>query len=112
MSDGHGAPGHVVPKKIIVAVWLALMALTVITVEAATVDLGKLNLWVAMAIATVKASLVALFFMHLWWDRRVNAAIFVTSLFLVMLFIGLALTDTSEYQPQLIPGYAPALKTP
>lgn len=105
----HGGPGHVVPIPILAGVWLALMVLTVITVQAAYVNFGSLNLWIAMGIATVKASLVVLFFMHLFWDRPINAVIFVLSLALVTLFIGIALTDSTEYQPQLIPGYAPAI---
>jgi len=56
-----------------------------------------------------KASLVALYFMHLRYDRPFLAIVFVTSLVFVMLFVGLALMDTVEYQPELIPGFAPAL---
>ena len=44
------------------------------------VDLGGLNLWIAMAIATVKATLVVLYFMHMRYDRPVNAIVFVTAL--------------------------------
>ena len=84
--------------------------LTVITVAAVHVDLGKLNLWIALIIATVKASLVALFFMHLWYDKPFNAIVFVGALVFVMLFVGFALLDTTAYQPELIPGHAPALE--
>lgn len=106
----HAAPGHVVSTKILVGVWLALMILTVVTVEIATVDLGSANLWVAMFVASIKASLVVLFFMHLFWDRKINMIIFIVSLFLLALFLGLALTDTGAYQPDLIPGYAPGME--
>lgn len=116
MSSGHhggqehAAPGHAVSKKVLVTVWLSLMVLTVFTVKVATIDLGSANLWVAMFVASIKASLVVLFFMHLFWDRRINMIIFLTSVFLLALFLGLALTDTGQYQDQLIPGYAPAME--
>lgn len=110
----HGSHGeshvHVVPLWVLGAVWLTLVCLTVVTVAATWVDLGRLNLWVALAIATVKASLVALYFMHLRYDRPFNAVVFVASLLFVMLFLGLALIDTGQYQPELIPGYAPAIE--
>lgn len=118
MSGGqHGAhsaeqhaPGHAVSIKILVGVWLTLMVLTVLTVQVATIDLGKANLWVAMFVASIKASLVVLFFMHLFWDRRINLVIFLTSVLLLALFLGMTLTDTDHYQDQLIPGYSPAME--
>ena len=100
---------HVVPLRILVAVWAALVILTWLTVAATHVDLGALNLVVALAIATVKASLVALYFMHLRWDRPFNALVFLAALAFVALFVGLALLDTAAYRPDVIPGYAPGL---
>ena len=63
-----------------------------------------------MAIATVKATLVALYFMHLRYDRPFNAVVFVSALVFVTLFVGIALIDTAAYQPELIPGYAPGMQ--
>ena len=48
--------GHVVPLKVLVTVWAALVALTWLTVAITWFDLGTLNLWAALAIATVKAA--------------------------------------------------------
>ena len=107
-STEHGV-GHVVPLKLLVGVLFVLLVLTVLTVAVTKVDLGNLNLVIAMAIAAVKGSLVLLYFMHLRWDRPFNAVVFVSSLVLVALFIILALLDTSQYQPDLIPGYAPGM---
>jgi len=56
---------HSVPLSVLIAVWLALMALTAATVAIAQLDLGRLDLVLAIGIATIKASLVCLFFMHL-----------------------------------------------
>lgn len=106
----HTSTGHVVSPLILVGTLLALLALTVLTVAVTWVDLGEFNLWVAMIIATVKAALVVLFFMHLYWDKPVIAITFITSLLLVALFIGLSMTDVGETQPERIPGYAPAVQ--
>ena len=54
-----------------------------------------------MIIATIKAGLVMAVFMHLWWDRRMNVFVFLGSFLFVMLFIGMALTDKSEYKPDI-----------
>ena len=47
-----------------------LLALTALTVSASKIDLGVLNIWIALGIASVKASLVLLFFMHLKYENR------------------------------------------
>ncbi|MFB3908672.1 MAG: cytochrome C oxidase subunit IV family protein [Candidatus Eisenbacteria bacterium] len=106
--DGHGL-AHVMPLKLLAGIWAALMVLTIVTVAVTKVDLGGANLWIALAIATVKASLVALFFMHLKYDRPFNAIVFLTALAFVSLFVGIALTDSQQYQPEMIPGYAPGM---
>jgi cytochrome c oxidase subunit 4 len=100
MSQERSTPaGHIVPVKVLLGVWFALLVLTGLTVAAASMDLGSLNIWVAMTIATVKATLVGLYFMHLRYDRPFNAIVLVCSLMFVMLFVGLALMDTVQYQP-------------
>ncbi|MBI4916286.1 MAG: cytochrome C oxidase subunit IV family protein [Acidobacteria bacterium] len=101
---------HAVPFKVLAGVFAALLVLTVVTVAATWVDLGRFNLWIAMAIATVKATLVVLYFMHMRYDRPVNAIVFVTALLFLALFVSIALIDTRAYQPEMIPGYAPAME--
>ncbi len=101
---------HVVPAPVLLAVWGALMALTALTVAATWVDLGAMNLVVALAIATVKAAFVVLYFMHMRYDRPFNAIVFVAALAFVALFVVLALLDTAAYRPEMIPDYAPAMK--
>ncbi|MCA9244041.1 MAG: cytochrome C oxidase subunit IV family protein [Phycisphaerales bacterium] len=100
-SHGHGV-GHVVGPGILIANGVALLILTIITVAAARVDLGQANLVVAIAIAVVKASLVCLIFMHLYWDKPFNGLILVSSLAFAALFLTLALYDTVEYHPAVI----------
>jgi cytochrome c oxidase subunit 4 len=106
--DGHGT-GHVTPVRVLAAVWGALVVLTILTVAATWVDLGKASLLVALGIATVKASLVVLYFMHMRYDRPFNAIVFISALVFVAIFVGIALIDTVAYQPEMIPGYAPGM---
>ena len=108
-DSGHGF-FHVVPLRVLVAVFLALVVLTWITVAATYFDFGAFNLWIAMGIATVKGSLVALYFMHLRWDKPFNAVVFISALAFVMLFVGLAMMDSAHYQPNMIPGYQPEME--
>jgi len=109
-SEGTGAlAAHVVPLRVLLGVWLALVVLSVVTVGATKVDLGSMNLVIALAIAFFKASLVGLYFMHLRYDQPFHAIALVTSLLFVALFVGLALLDTVHYQHEMIPGYAPGM---
>jgi len=109
-NANHPSVGHVVPLRLLLGVLAALLVLTWITVAVTYVDLGVLNLWIALAIATVKASLVALYFMHLRWDRPINGTVFIISLLLLALFVGLALMDTEAYKPEMIEGFAPDIQ--
>jgi cytochrome c oxidase subunit 4 len=101
--------GHVVPLRILILVWGALIVLTWVTVSATFIDLGNLNIFIALGIAVVKSSLVVLYFMHLRYDNPFHGFVFVTAVLFVMLLIGFALIDTKEYAPEMIPGYAPAM---
>ena len=94
---------HPVSVKFMTGILVALLFLTVITVAVSRVDLGNANLFVAMFVASIKASLVALFFMHLFWDKPFNGLILVGSFLFLGIFIGFALLDTKEYQTKLTP---------
>ncbi len=107
--EEHGGVGHVVPVRILFTTGIGLLILTGVTVFVADLDFGNLNIWIALAIAVLKGSLVLLFFMHLKYDRPFNGIIFVTSLAFVALFISFALTDTSEYAGDLDIGDAPGV---
>lgn len=110
-TDEHHSEGHVVSPKVLWLNGIALLFLTWITVAVAQFDFSQyqiyeLNIIVALAVATTKATLVCLFFMHLYWDRPFNAFVLVSSLAFVGLFMMLAMLDTFEYAYQLIPGDA------
>ena len=89
---------HVVGWKILTVVFVALMILTVLTVAAINVDLGSLNIVVAMGIALVKALLVVFIFMHIWWDRAFHGLLIAGSLAFVTLFIAFTMIDTAHYE--------------
>jgi cytochrome c oxidase subunit 4 len=82
-------------------VFVALCVLTYLTVAATWIDLGEFNIWIALGIATVKAALVALYFMHLRYDHPFNGLIFVASLLFLALFLAITLIDTAQYQPDI-----------
>lgn len=84
---------HVLPVAIYTRIFRVLIALTLVTVVVAYIDLGALNPVAALAIAGTKAYLVAAYFMHLKFADRVTRVAFVTSLFGVVLLFALALDD-------------------
>lgn len=111
----HGAVGHIVPIKLLVLTCIALLGLTAVTVWVAKLDfeeirMGEMNIIVAMGVAVLKCTVVSLIFMHLRWDRSFVGFVFLGSILFVGLFIGLALLDTSEYQPTMIPGDTPQVQ--
>jgi cytochrome c oxidase subunit 4 len=96
---GHGEMGHIVPKRVLLTVFGVLLVLTIVTVAVTHVDLGKSwNLFVAMTIAAVKASLVCLYFMHLRYDKLMHSIMIITALLFFTLFVGFALMDRSQYE--------------
>ena len=79
---------HVSSPQMFRNVLLTLLALTIVTVAVSRFDFGGANMLIAMAIASVKASLVIAFFMHMAWDTAINKIVFLSSfLFLSLLFI-------------------------
>ena len=93
-SEHHGH--HIIPLKLLLTVFAALVALTVITVLTAKyVDLGPLNFPLAISIALLKASLVVGFFMALHWDNKVNALILAIGCIFVVVFLVFTMFDTN-----------------
>lgn len=92
---------HVMPMSVLVATFSALIILTIVTVSASKLEIGAAEIWVAMGIATVKAVLVALYFMHLRYDKPLNGLLILFSLVFAAIFVGLALVDSQAYQPEI-----------
>lgn len=81
------------PYRTYAIVWISLVVLSVITWLVSWVNLGLLNVTVAMIIASIKASLVALFFMHLKYENRLVWGFALAPLgFLLLIIVG-TLTD-------------------
>lgn len=103
-TDGHHHEGefsHPAPLGMLFTVFFALLGLTVLTVWQSTLDIGEAELWITLLIATVKAGLVILFFMHLLWDKPLNAIFFLSSIIFVALFLGFTLMDAHSYHDQI-----------
>ena len=76
-------------------VWAALIALTAITVGVAFLHLGKWAKFTAMLVATLKASLVVLYFMHLRHERGLVPIIILVALATFGVFLILTFADYS-----------------
>ncbi|QDT64840.1 cytochrome C oxidase subunit IV family protein [Calycomorphotria hydatis] len=98
----HNPISHVMSIPMLLGVFFALVALTILTVYIGTqYSLGMFEIYVSLGIATVKAILVATFFMHLKYDKPLNGLMFGFSLIFVALFLGLVMIDSAAYQPEI-----------
>jgi len=85
---------HISSVKLYVGIWLTLLFFTGLTVFAATIDLGPFNPVVALAIATAKAVLVVLFFMHVKYaHERLTKLVIVTAIFFFLILLTLSMAD-------------------
>src|SRR5712664_834473 len=77
-----------------VTIWLALLAGTGITVAAAFIDLGPFNTIVALTVATIKATLVVLFFMHVkYTHEKLTGLVVVSAIFWLFVLLALSMAD-------------------
>jgi len=118
-DDGHGELGHILPFSVYRNSFLALIALTIITVLISRFDFGSFNFVIAMLIASVKAGIVALFFMHLRYESPVIwACLGVPVILLFILLIGLFIDEPfrGKYTPAVLtsdqPKASEAVNTP
>jgi cytochrome c oxidase subunit 4 len=95
MSD-HSSSDHSKSSPLLTyfAVWAALLAGTIITYEVAKIDLGVFNAAVALIIATTKALLVALFFMHLKGaSEKLLKLVVISTIFFLFILLALSMAD-------------------
>lgn len=93
-AEEHIAPeSHIVPISLYVAIWATLMVCTGLTVFAASVDLGIFNIVVALVIATLKGTLVVLFFMHLRYSTKLTMITVIAAIFFLIILFSLSMTD-------------------
>jgi len=84
---------HTVPASLYVKVWVALVILTGITVGVSFLDMQKFTVFTAMLVASVKASLVLLYFMHILYEKKIYAIMVITVFAVYAIFIILTFTD-------------------
>jgi cytochrome c oxidase subunit 4 len=95
---------HIVSKKVYFTIFGALMLFTALTVMVAFIDLGALNLPVAIAIAVVKATLVFLYFMHVKYGSKLVKVGLVAAIFTLMIMFSITLSDyMTRYWTNYIP---------
>jgi cytochrome c oxidase subunit IV len=94
---------HVAELRVLLTVFAALLVLTAITVAVSYFDFGSMNLIVALGIAAIKASVVALWFMHLRYDSPLHAFIFLVGVAFLGLFLVITMLDAVTYRPNLTP---------
>lgn len=85
---------HIVPIRVYIVIFLALMVGTAVTVWAGLQDFpGPLNVIVAMTIAVIKATLVVLYFMHVRYSSRLIWVVFASALFWLGILFALTFSD-------------------
>ena len=110
-GEAHPEVGHVVPVRYLMGAGLALLFLTFVTVASHAVDMGEFNVPVALTIAVIKATIVALIFMHLRWDRPFNLLVLVGSIVFVLLMLAFSAMDVHQNAPTMFDGNAPDAAT-
>lgn len=82
------------PLKTYFAIWVTLLVGTFVTYKVAFLDLRPFNAAIALTIATIKATLVVLFFMHAWRaGERLIKMVIATAIFFLILLMGLTMAD-------------------
>jgi cytochrome c oxidase subunit 4 len=95
---------HIVSPKIYAVIFGSLMLGTYITYKAAYVNLGKFNIVIALGIATIKATLVVLYFMHARYSPKRTQLVIVCSVFWLAILLALTLTDYDTRSHETQPG--------
>ncbi len=89
--SGH----HIIPMKFLLGTAGALFVLTALTVAVHYIHIpAPFNIIVAIGIAVLKASLVAMFFMGLFWDKKINTIALMLSVVFFVLMVGVTMLDT------------------
>jgi cytochrome c oxidase subunit 4 len=93
MSEHNEHAQHIVSPGVYLVILFALLLGTALTVWASYVDLGFWNPIIALAIATTKAVLVVLFFMHVWYSTKLTKLTIFSGIFMFLVLISMTLTD-------------------
>jgi cytochrome c oxidase subunit IV len=90
---------HIVSPKIYVVIFLTLIVGTGGTVWAAFQNFGQFNIVIALGIATIKATLVVLYFMHARYSSKRTKLVIVCAIFWLAIMLSLTLSDYQTRQP-------------
>ena len=86
---------HISTFATLMSVAGTLLVLTFLTVAVTWINIPEpFNVVVAIAIAILKAALVAMFFMNLYWDSKFNTVVFLMSILFLIIFVSITLLDT------------------
>jgi cytochrome c oxidase subunit 4 len=108
-QDANKGLGHIVPVKVYNAVFFSLLLLTFITVWAAAQQVGVItHIIVALTIATIKAGIVTLIFMHLQYESKVIWGIVIYPLFIFILMVIGTMGDASVKEFAVPAGVSPS----
>jgi cytochrome c oxidase subunit IV len=91
---------HIVSPKLYFVILMALLVGTVLTVQAAKIDLGRGNIVLALTIAVTKMTLVILFFMHGKYSSRRTKLIIASGFFWLAIMLVLTLADYTTRHPE------------
>ena len=86
---------HIQPYTHLLAVLAALLILTALTILASRIQLGGLNIWMTLLIASLKSSFVLLFFMHLKYEGRFIKITFIVTICTLAILVGFLFWDIS-----------------
>ena len=83
----------VVPFRIYVTIFITLLLLTLVTVDVAFFNFGMMNVYIALAVATTKATLVILFFMHVRYQPPLMAVFAAAGFLWLLILLTFTLSD-------------------
>ena len=86
---------HVMSTATLATIWGALLVLTAVTVWVSTMNLGFLNVAVALSIASCKALLVVFWFMHLKYENAMLKTMVLITFVVLAIFIGFTFFDVA-----------------
>jgi cytochrome c oxidase subunit 4 len=104
MAAHSDASHHIVPIPIYIGVFLALIVGTIVTTLVAYVDLGPLNIVVALTIAVCKATLVILFFMHVKYSPKLTKLVVLAGVFWLVILLTMTESDLLTRTWMGVPG--------
>jgi len=85
---------HISSLKLYIGIWITLLIGTLLTVLVAEVPLGPFNAVVALSIATIKATLVVLFFMHVkYTHEKLTSVVVISAIFWLAILLALSMAD-------------------